>query len=83
MFRKLVLAAALAAVSAAPAFAQRYPAAPPPDYMRAPPAAWQNQDFWRHMDHRHQQAYFDQWRRESWRCDHGDRAACNWLHHVG
>lgn len=74
MLRSAILAAALAVASVAPAMAQGY------NYYPRPPGTWAHQDFWRHMNHREREAYFHRWRHERWRCDHGDRYACHWLH---
>lgn len=80
MYRTAALAAAFALMSALPALAQEYPHEPPPGYMAAPPGEWAHRPSWEHMDQRRREAYFDEWRHEHWRCDHGDRAACHWMH---
>ena len=80
MLKYTILAAALAFGAAAPALAQGYPPEPPREDHAAPPPAWAHNAHWEHMKHEEQQTYFDQWRHEHWRCDHGDRGACGWMH---
>jgi hypothetical protein len=72
MLRRCVTAAGLLLLAGGPAFAADYPPEPPRAYMVAPPGEW----------HRHDVSWAA-YRHESWRCDHGDRGACDWLHHHG
>jgi hypothetical protein len=80
MLRTGVFAAALALCTALPALAQNYPPELPPGYMQAPPQAWEDQELWHRKKEAERHAFWEEWRHASWRCDHGDRGACRWLH---
>ena len=80
MRRTLFAATALTIGASLPAFAQSWAPEPPNGYMTAPPSTWDQQEFWRHRSEAQREAFWHEYRHESWRCDHGDREACHWLH---
>lgn len=83
MTRFGLLAASVVLLSGGAALAQDYPREPPREYMAVPPAEWQHRGSWQRMSEHDRQAFWAQRRNESWRCDHGDRGACDWLHNHG
>lgn len=81
--RSLLLASVLMLAPGVAALGQDWPREPPRGYMQAPPPDWDRRDGWRRMDERRRHEYWAERRRASWRCEHGDRAACRWLHANG
>jgi hypothetical protein len=80
MTRQLLIAAGLLLLTGGSAFAQGYSRDAPRDYMQAPPPDWDHRGSWHRMSEERRREFWEQRRRASWRCDHGDRGACRWLH---
>ena len=80
MLRTVATAAAIALCIALPASAQNYPPEPPPGYMQGPPPDWAHRESWERRKEAERHAFWEEWRQANWRCEHGDRGACRWLH---